>query len=125
MPTKPGKGCRAPGCKEIIYTNERYCAKHLREVRKLYFTTSVVHKENIKFYSSPEWRHVRLMHIEGHPYCVECLKMNIRTIGTIVDHRIPRKDDPSLSFDPSNLDTLCTSHHNRKTMNERHKKSKR
>lgn len=121
MPTKAGHGCKQPGCKEIIYTNERYCVPHARKVRQLYNKT-VVHSENVKFYSSPQWRHARLMHIEAHPYCVECLKHNVRTIGTIVDHRVPRKDDPSRSFDPSNFDTLCVSHHNQKTLIDRHKK---
>jgi len=39
-------------------------------------------------------------------------------LGTDVDHIIPHRGDPLLMADPQNLQTLCETHHGRKTARE-------
>lgn len=58
-----------------------------------------------------DWYRLRRVHLETHPGCVVCGS----TEGVDVDHKVSIKDRPDRRLDPSNLQTLCRLHHNRKT----------
>lgn len=58
---------------------------------------------------SKTWRAIRAAHLREHPWCEHCLPR--KRFGTHVDHI----DNNSENNDPSNLQTLCTSHHSTKT----------
>jgi 5-methylcytosine-specific restriction protein A len=61
------------------------------------------------------WRKARQLHLMQHPLCVECLVDEIVEPATVVDHIKPHRMDPILMWDRANWQSLCTTHHNRKT----------
>jgi 5-methylcytosine-specific restriction protein A len=78
-----------------------------------------------------KWVKLRNWFIKRNPLCVDCLKIGITTAWTTavikgklkrvsneVDHIIPHKGNLRLKTDPNNLQTLCKSHHSRKTATE-------
>ncbi len=73
-----------------------------------------------------------MMHLRENPLCVECLKEGFPAPGNTVDHikQVNQKDPFDTQngkygepLDPDNLQTLCNSHHNKKSAKERHGKS--
>lgn len=58
---------------------------------------------------------MRNSHLARNPFCAECLDEGVKTIATVVDHKKAHKGDERLFFDPTNLQSMCTSCHNRKT----------
>ena len=77
------------------------------------------------------WRKLRNWFIKKNPLCKECLKDGLITACTMeirngspvrvsneVDHIIPHRGNEKLKRDPKNLQTLCKSHHSRKTATE-------
>jgi len=71
-----------------------------------------------QFYQSPEWNQTRKVVLTLQPYCQECLKEGVTTIGNEIDHIIDLKEAPERCIDVTNLQTLCKEHHGRKTMLE-------
>ncbi|HEV7283907.1 MAG TPA: HNH endonuclease signature motif containing protein, partial [Kaistia sp.] len=53
-----------------------------------------------------DWRKLRALHLAGHPHCVRC-----GAIASVVDHIISVRIAPHRRLDPSNLQSLCISHH--------------
>lgn len=53
-----------------------------------------------------DWRRLRLEHLRAHPYCVRC-----GAPAREVDHIVPRSVAPERRLDPTNLQSLCKSHH--------------
>jgi hypothetical protein len=83
------------------------------------------------FYQSVTWKKVRLSHIKAEPLCRECKAMGLTVSGSVVDHikQINPVDVWDMQgetyghpIDESNLQTLCTMHHNMKSGRERHGK---
>jgi 5-methylcytosine-specific restriction endonuclease McrA len=79
------------------------------------------------YYQSRSWKNNRASFRKGFTivngvqllniYCVECYKQHGRLVkGSNTDHIIRRKDGGS--DEHNNLQTLCDSHHNRKSANE-------
>lgn len=77
------------------------------------------------WYQSPEWKHTRAAFREGttfvngihlsNKYCILCFTEKGRYVpGSHCDHKQAIQDGGSRT-DHSNLQTLCTSHHNRKS----------
>jgi 5-methylcytosine-specific restriction protein A len=50
-----------------------------------------------------------------NPLCVECLKDGIVEAAFAVDHIIPHRGDQRLFWATSNWQSLCRTHHSRKT----------
>ena len=69
-----------------------------------------------QFYQTKEWRAMRNHVLTFQPYCQECLKNGVTTLGNEVDHIIDIKDDPTKCLDIGNLQVLCKSCHSKKTM---------
>lgn len=76
-----------------------------------------------RLYHLAEWRDpiigLRAMHIAKEPMCRECKGYGVRRPGTQVDHIIPHEGNMALFLDPSNLQSLCDTHHSRKTAKEK------
>jgi len=71
-----------------------------------------------KFYHSPAWRKVRKIYITDHPVCEECERNGYVVEAKVVDHiQSIRSGGSKLSF--SNLQSLCTSCHARKSAKEK------
>jgi 5-methylcytosine-specific restriction endonuclease McrA len=66
-----------------------------------------------RFYTSTAWRRLRQMVLDDNPLCVACFKEGVIREATIVDHIKPISEGGS-KLDRMNLQTLCTSCHNRK-----------
>lgn len=75
------------------------------------------------FYHSQEWRAVRRAVLErDHYLCQTCKRNGIIKTGNTVDHIVPVRVDWSKRLDIDNLETICTSCHNKK--HERNSKNK-
>jgi 5-methylcytosine-specific restriction endonuclease McrA len=58
------------------------------------------------------WRKVRNAYLQEHPLCVMCKADGKVAAANVVDHVVPHHGDQKLFWDESNLQALCTSHHN-------------
>lgn len=56
---------------------------------------------------SSDWVNIRKQHIKQHPFCIAC--NSIRNLE--VHHVKPYQIHPELELEPSNLVTLCKTHH--------------
>lgn len=69
-----------------------------------------------------EWRKARAEWLREHRLCTHCEDEGIFTDcssgGGVVDHRIPHRGDKALFWDRGNWQTLCKTHHDRKTAAE-------
>ena len=75
-------------------------------------------RENQDFYSSGLWTRVSKQYRKTNPLCVMCKSEGRATPAQCVDHIIEIKDGGS-SLEASNLQSLCYSHHNTKSSQER------
>jgi len=76
------------------------------------YNTASQRKLDKYFYKSKDWRYVRAQHLESNPLCVDCLKTGILNCKSIeVHHIVNRKARPDLALEPTNLESLCKSHH--------------
>lgn len=107
--------CSYPGCKKYANRGCKYCEDHKKE--KPTGTTSVW-----KYLYNNKWEIERKEYLIDHCWCVECLKNNIYTLATEVDHKIPHEGNMKLFWDKSNWQALCKSCHSRKTLKENKEK---
>jgi 5-methylcytosine-specific restriction endonuclease McrA len=70
-------------------------------------------RESRLFYPSTTWRKMRAIQLRASPLCERCLAEGLYVPATVVHHRIERRDRPELTFDQSNLESLCSSCHSR------------
>ena len=64
------------------------------------------------------WRKLRRIHLDKHPLCLHCEAEGKLTEASEVDHVVPVKIAPQRRLDPTNLQSLCKSHHSQKTTAE-------
>lgn len=64
------------------------------------------------------WRKLRALFIAEHPLCVECEREGRIVPATQVDHIMALSTHPQLRLEWDNLQSLCTTHHGRKTVRE-------
>lgn len=64
------------------------------------------------------WEKARALHLQAHPFCVECMKAGRYQIGRVVDHIVPHRGNDELFWDRANWQTLCKPHHDAKTAKE-------
>jgi 5-methylcytosine-specific restriction protein A len=80
------------------------------------------------FYRSPAWRKVRKLHLQKHPFCVECQNQGKVVTAKVVDHI--KRVNPSNPYNTQNgvwgeplnsenLQSLCSKCHNSKSAKER------
>jgi 5-methylcytosine-specific restriction enzyme A len=71
------------------------------------------------FYSSAAWKRLRAKVRKHQPLCCACLGEGRAVPSGMVEHLVPRTQDPSRELDYANLAGLCASCANRKTAFER------
>jgi len=76
------------------------------------------------FYSSKRWIALRDRRRRENPLCQECEQQGTVTPMYAVDHIKPRVDHPELALSYDNTQSLCETHHNRKTAGERRERQK-
>lgn len=64
------------------------------------------------------WKKARNAFIKANPLCKTCKSEGYTTLANVVDHIIPHKGDMVLFWDQSNWQSLCKTHHNKKTAGE-------
>ena len=142
MPRAPNKPCRAPGCSRTV-DGGGYCSYHTTECRNpcyykgcsrvlppgqwyckphqrlIQMELSTEIKETKRFYSRSQWQKLRKLQLSRQPVCQGCGKL-----ANVVDHITPINEggDP-IAF--GNLQSLCSSCHNTKTMKETMAKRRR
>lgn len=72
---------------------------------------------NSNFYNSRTWRKFRATFLEKNPLCVECEAEGVVTVANVVDHIIPINAGGA-ELDESNMQSLCITHHNKKSARE-------
>jgi 5-methylcytosine-specific restriction protein A len=104
--------CPAPGCNRI--TSGGRCDQH-----KSNRGTSK-NRPGDPFYSSARWRKLRAAKLAADPLCEceECKAIGAITAADTVDHVKARIEYPELAFEWSNLASMHSDHHNRKTRRE-------
>jgi 5-methylcytosine-specific restriction endonuclease McrA len=69
-----------------------------------------------KFLRSRDWRdRIRPAQLRREPLCRHCRLIGQVVLAQEVDHITPPRGDMHLMRDPNNLQSLCKSHHARKT----------
>jgi len=122
----PSYLCSYPGCSVVSPTPR--CEKHPYEKpkrtnhKKPDFEYA---KDNSHIYNSQRWKNLRNAHIIKEPLCRRCLEFfDDKVAATRVDHIVEISDDPSRAFDPTNLQSLCASCHQVKTLEEKKRRAK-
>lgn len=78
-------------------------------------------KKPRRMYDTVRWRKEAKRFLSKNPRCVLCLRTDIYTRATIVDHITPHKGDPVLFWDQSNWQPVCAScHSGHKRLQELH-----
>jgi len=70
------------------------------------------------WYNLKIWKVARRNQLTSEPLCRECKKEGVDQPAREVDHIIPHKGNWELFIDSDNLQSLCSTHHSRKTYNE-------
>lgn len=70
-----------------------------------------------RLYNSKQWLSIRVTQLSSYPWCADCLKKNNYIPATEVDH-IERHNGDPIKFFKGPFQSLCTSCHSRKTVNE-------
>lgn len=112
MARSPIRPCKHPGCPELTRTGwcDKHRPKHQRRISAEYHG----------WYNLDIWKKdLRPAQLLREPFCRECAKEGERVRATVVDHVSPFRGDWAKFIDPSNHQSLCKSHHDRKTAEER------
>jgi 5-methylcytosine-specific restriction enzyme A len=115
MTVSPKTICTGPGCNRLVEAGEVRCDK----CKPKQHEGTSKNRPGDPFYSSAAWIRVRNQKRLDDPLCEECLKDGVCKPMSEVDHVLPRWEHPELALEPSNLQSLCKSHHSRKTLHER------
>lgn len=115
MPMAALRPCRHRGCRNLSRTG--WCEDHAAEgIRKAERRISA---EYHAWYSKAIWtKRLRPEHLLIEPFCRTCAARGIRTQAEVVDHIQPFRGSWELFVDQANLQSLCKSCHDAKTMRE-------
>ena len=104
--------CKHPTCNELVSVTDKYCDKHKTTREQQYnYNRRRYDREYLNFYNSARWRRLReQILMQNHYICVRCGRQ-----AEMVDHIVPTKVDWNRRLDPSNMQAMCWSCHNRKT----------
>ena len=106
--------CRHPGCRELVVRG--YCDQH-RKLSHQQHKQSVQedYKERNRFYQRAAWKQLRAAHLRFEPLCRQCASDGRLVAAEVVDHIIEISDGGA-ALDDTNLQSLCKSCHNSKTI---------
>ena len=115
-PFAPPTACYESGCPRTV-TRGTYCDAH-KPVRVATTPKAKALAPSKRGYDH-RWVRVRLAYITANPLCVTCEREGLVTQASQVDHIVPLRNGGA-RLDPANLQSLCASHHSRKTRRESH-----
>ena len=109
--------CRFAGC-NVLVSIPGHCDKHRKETfKKQKQSVSYDYKERNRFYQRKPWKVVRSAHLNAEPLCRSCKVIGRLVAAAVVDHIVPISAGGA-DLDDSNLQSLCKSCHNTKTLIE-------
>lgn len=111
MPNSALRPCSYPGCSNLVRSGTGRCETHPYQVIDQHI------QDHQKLYNTARWKRIRAAELTLHPWCAECLRANIYTPATELDHIIPHRGDPARFF-AGPFQSLCHVCHSRKTANE-------
>lgn len=107
------KKCLHATCRTLIPFTESYCDDH-NQHRRYNKERNKVDKKYVDFYNSKKWKDKRYQRLLKDEFlCQMCLRNGYYRTGNIVHHIIEVKENWSKRLDINNLETLCTSCHNK------------
>lgn len=112
MPQRALKPCAYHGCPTLVRSG--YCSMH-RSMRSA--EVNYHDRESQRLYSTVRWQRRREQQLSNQPWCEECLRSNIYTPATDVDHVLPHKGNENIFF-TGEVQSLCKVCHSRKTAGE-------
>lgn len=124
MPNRSKKPCSHPRCPKLVPGGQTYCDEHQKEEssrRNEQYDRYERDEKLSKFYSSARWQKVRKKQLKQQPLCESCLEEGRTEQADVVDHIVPVKVDWSLRLRLDNLQSLCRSHHQKKSAKDREK----
>lgn len=71
-----------------------------------------------KLYNTPRWRRMRARKLQANSLCEPCMDQGRCSLATVVDHKTAHKGDRSLFFDEANLESQCSTCHDRHKQRE-------
>ena len=113
MPTSPLRGCRHPGCPELVASG--MCRAHQR-VR--YASQDRDRGGAAARGYDAAWARARRAFLASHPLCEVCAARGDVRAASVVDHVISIREDPSRRLDPANLRAMCKPCHDARTMRD-------
>ena len=120
MPARPLQLCRERGCRTLTRERGGRCDEHQRQqTRENNKADNPDRRASFKFYGSTRWRKLRQWILQMHPLCVDCKSDGVLRQATVVDHIKPRSERPDLAYDQDNLQGLCKTCHEAKSMKEK------
>src|SRR5699024_11029210 len=127
---KPMKQCNHPACRNLIPFDVEYCAQHTHMRREKHHRYDTVRNREDKqyrdIYYSTKWRKLRKQIVLRDNYmCQYCLNKGLYKQADVVYHIIEVKDDITKAYDPENMQSLCHACHNKKTIEEKRRRTER
>jgi 5-methylcytosine-specific restriction protein A len=121
--------CRRPGCLTAVPFGTSWCSYHApleaerladyeRSRQRTRATPSPEKRQAARLYGTARWQELRLAQLRAEPLCDKCADRNRVTAATVVDHVERHGNDERRFYDPRNLQSLCKTCHDRKTMTE-------
>lgn len=109
MPLSAMRPCSYPGCSVLVRSGR--CDAHK--------TPEIDYHdpESQRLYKTARWQQIRRIQLSKEPWCQECMRQEIYTPATDVDHVKPHRGDPR-RFYGGPFQSLCHSCHSRKTAKE-------
>ena len=119
MPSRALRICKQRECNELTNDKTGYCLEHIHlveEFKKQRWSRQEASRGSARArgYDS-RWEKARKVYLSNNPLCVDCLKEGRFMPAKVVDHIKPHRGNSELFWDKNNWQSLCSSHHNRKT----------
>lgn len=115
MPVAAPRPCRHTGCRVLVSGRDGFCDQHRKTEHKQYNDRRQATGQRNKLYDSAAWKRARASHLQSEPLCRSCRKAGRLVEAQVVDHIIPVRDGGA-ELDDINLQSLCKSCHNSKTI---------
>ena len=123
MPKRP---CSHPGCPKLVGLRATRCERHQAAQEQHNRPTPEQRREYDKRRGTRtqrgydnRWLRARGVFLMEHPLCAACEEEGRIAPAQAVDHIIPHRGDADLFWDETNWQSLCISHHSKKTARER------
>lgn len=102
--------CAVSGCPALVAAGIPRCQDHQTGRER-----DREHVEARRGYRTARWRRLIQQVRQEQPLCAECSAEGRVSAWDALDHIVPHRGNADLFWDRTNLQGLCTAHHNRKS----------